>query len=65
MAVGVYRLIGDIGVLIGPILLAWLVDVSGYRVAIVVSAAVAAAVVLVAWRLMGPCVARSGTDRLT
>jgi MFS family permease len=58
MAVGIYRLIGDVGVLIGPVLLAWMVDVSGYRMAIVVSAAVAAAVVLAAWRLMGPCVAR-------
>jgi MFS family permease len=58
-AVGLYRLAGDIGVLIGPVLLTWAIDVAGYRSAILVSAAVAAVVTLSAWRLIGPCAVAS------
>ncbi len=56
-AVGVYRLAGDVGVLSGPLMLSWIIDVAGHQAAILVAAAVAAAVLFSAWRLIGPCVA--------
>ena len=56
-AMGIYRLAGDIGVVIGPFVLASIVGLAGHSAAIVVSAALATLVALGVWRLVGPCVA--------
>jgi MFS transporter, DHA1 family, multidrug resistance protein len=45
-ALGLYRAIGDLGFLIGPIALGWVADIRGYSAALVVVAAVLGATVL-------------------